>query len=29
MKKSIVLSAFLTLAVTFGALAQEVKTEEK
>lgn len=29
MKKSIVLSAFLTLAVTFGTLAQEVKTEEK
>ena len=29
MKKSIVLSAFLTLAFTFGALAQEVKTEEK
>ena len=29
MKKSIVLSAFLTLAVTFGAIAQDVKPEEK
>ncbi|MFN7043843.1 MAG: M1 family metallopeptidase [Flavobacterium sp.] len=29
MKKSIVLSAFLTLAITFGAIAQEVKLEEK
>lgn len=29
MKKSIVLSAFLTLAVTFGAIAQDIKPEEK
>ncbi|RTL14077.1 MAG: M1 family peptidase, partial [Flavobacteriaceae bacterium] len=29
MKKSIVLSAFLSLVISFGALAQEVKSEEK
>ncbi len=29
MKKSILLSAFLTIAVAIGAVAQEVKTEEK
>ena len=29
MKKSIVFSAFLTLIISFGAFAQEVKTEEK
>jgi hypothetical protein len=29
MKKSIVLSAFLTLSLAFGAFAQEVKSEDK
>ena len=29
MKKSIVFGAFLSLFVTFGAIAQEVKSEEK
>ena len=29
MKKSIVFSAFLTLTIAFGAMAQDVKPEEK